>query len=77
MVDCVAKFQCILVNLFYVFDKQGIQIFKVVCDYICSVLDRAVRGSKYFSGSQSFPSYQVAIRLNYSSDTIRRLNFNK
>ena len=31
--------------------------FKVLCKYICSVLDREVRCSKYFSGSQSLPSF--------------------
>ena len=29
----------------------------VVCEYVCSILDREVGGLKYFSGSQSFPSY--------------------
>ena len=46
-------------------------------EYICSVHDQEVRELKYLSGSQSVPSYLVATRLNYSSDTIRRLNFKK
>ena len=29
----------------------------MVCEYICSVRDREVRGLKYLSGIQSFPSY--------------------
>ena len=49
----------------------------MVCEYISSVLDREVHGLKYLSGSQSFPSYQVATKLNYSNDTIRHLNFKK
>ena len=49
----------------------------MVCEYTSSVLDREVRGLKYLSGSQSFPSYKVATRLNYSSDAIRRLNCKK
>ena len=32
---------------------------------------------KYLSSSQSFPSYQVAVRTNYSSEIISRLNFKK
>ena len=47
----------------------------MVCEYICSVFDREVLGLKYLSESQSFTSYLVATRLNYSSDTICRLNF--
>ena len=47
----------------------------MVCEYISSVLDQEVRGLKYLIGSQSFPSYSVATKLNYSSDSIRRLNF--
>ena len=43
----------------------------MVCEYICFILDRELRGLKYLSGSQSFPSYYVATRLNYSSDTTR------
>ena len=36
---------------------EGIRSCKVVCEYICSVVDREVRGLKYLSGSQYFPSY--------------------
>ena len=57
--------------------SKEIRSFKVVCEYISSVYDREVRRLKYLSGSQSFPSYQVAARLNYSRDTIRRLKFKK
>ena len=73
MVDYVTKFQSIVVNLgssgrfFYyrrlrnlltdLLTSEGIRSFKVVCEYICSVLDRKVRGLKYLIGSQSFPSY--------------------
>ena len=32
---------------------------------------------KYLSRSQSFLSYSVAVRTNYSGDTISRLNFKK
>ena len=49
----------------------------MVCEYICCVRDQEERGLKYLSGSQSFPRYKVATRLNYSSNTIRRLNFKK
>ena len=49
----------------------------MVCEYICCVRDREERGLKYLSGSQSFPRYKVATKLNYSSNTIRRLNFKK
>ena len=49
----------------------------MVCEYICSVHDQEMYGLKYPSGSQSFPSYKVATRLNYLSDTIGRLNFKK
>ena len=37
--------------------SEEIRSFKVVCEYISSVLDREVRGLKYLSGSQSFPSF--------------------
>ena len=57
--------------------SEKIQSYKAVCDYICSVLDREVRELKYLSRSQFFPSYSVATRLNYSSDTASRLNFKK
>ena len=52
-------------------------MFQTICQYIFSVLDRGMCGLKYLSRSQSFPSYQVATRLNYSSDTTSRLNFKK
>ena len=42
---------------FCVLESEGIQSYKVVCEYICSILDREVRGLKYLSGSQAFPSY--------------------
>ena len=49
----------------------------MVYEYICSVLDREVGELKYLCGRQSFPSYLVATRLNYSSDTASHLNFKK
>ena len=49
--DCYIKAHC-----FWCSTSEGIQSFKVVCEYICSALDREVYGLKYFSGSQSFPS---------------------
>ena len=51
--------------------------FQIFCEYICSVLDREVRGSKYFSGNQSLLSCEVAVKINHSSDIISRLNFKK
>ena len=59
------------------FCDRRAKVFKAFCEYICSVLDREVRCSKYRSRSQSSPSCLVAARLNYSSDTIIRLNFKK
>ena len=38
---------------------------------------REVHGSKHFSRSQFLPSCYVAVRPNYSSDTLSRLNFEK
>ena len=55
-------------------ESEGIQSYKVVCEIYCSILDREVRGLKYLSGSQSFPSYLVATKLDYSIDTASRLN---
>ena len=37
--------------------SEGTQSPKVICEYICSVLDREVRELKYLSGSQCFPNY--------------------
>ena len=51
--------------------------FQVFCKYICSVLNREVRVLKYFGRSQSSPSCLVVVKINYSSDTISRLNFKK
>ena len=50
--DCYIKAHC-----FWCSTSEGILSLKVLCEYICSVLDRDVRELKYLSGSQSFPSY--------------------
>ena len=71
--DCHAKAHCFLgVRL-----EKEFKVLKVVYEYICSVLDQKVCELKYLSGSQSFPSHKVATRLNYSSDTASRLNFQR
>ena len=51
--DCYIKAHC----FFWCSTSEGIQSFKVVCEYICFVLDREVRELEFLSGSQSFPSY--------------------
>ena len=51
--DCYIKAHC----FFWCSTSEGIQNLEVVYGYIFSVLDREVRELKYFSGSQSFPSY--------------------
>ena len=49
--DCYIKAHWFLCSM-----SERNQSFKVVCEYICSVCDQKVRGSKHLSKSQSSPS---------------------
>ena len=68
----------IYVLKFLSFCNQRAKEFKVLkCSvniFVQFVIEKCVV-SKYLSRSQSSPSCLVAARLNYSSDTISRLNF--
>ena len=49
----------------------------MVCEYICSILDREVRGLKYLSGSESFPRSQVAESREFILEAFRLTLFKR
>ena len=57
--------------------SEGIQSIKVVCEYICCILDQKGHGSSILVEANLHLADKLQPDPNYLSDTISHLNFKK